>query len=145
MRIESYSEKWLPDVTCLVERFHAEAVGEYEGMLDKAQILKTIQSADHDNAFLLIINEKAEGILYGTTFMSMTSNKNIFQEIMWYVNQPFRQYGIRLLRDVEKLLKSKGVNTMIMAVLENSKTEKLKRFYGRMGFKKMEEHWIKET
>lgn len=144
MRIEHYSEAWLPDVKILVEAFHEEAVGEYNGLVDKERVLNTITTCEPENAFLMVIDGKCQGLLYGVSFLSMTGEARIFQEVMWYVNKPFRRYGIKLLKEVENILKSRGVNTIIMAVLENSKSEKLKRFYAGMGFRKMEEHWIRE-
>lgn len=143
MRVQTYSDIYLADVARLIENFHEEAVGEYDGVIDKAAILETIKTADHTNAFLLIVDEVAQGILYGTRLRSPMNGGEIFQEVMWYVNKPFRAHGVRLLKEVEKHLKSDGVSTMIMAVLENSKTEKLKSFYTRLGFKPLETHFIR--
>ena len=143
MRIETYSDRWFLDVVKLIENFHAEAIGEYDDFFSSDAAIETIKTADHSNAFLLIIDEVCQGILYGVNIISPTSGKKIFQEVIWYVNEPFRKYGVRLLREVEKILKSKGVSIMIMAVLENSKTAKLKSFYERLGFKPMETHFVR--
>ena len=143
MRVEQYSDTHFLDVVKLVENFHKEAVGEYDAELNVDTLIDTIKSGDPSNAFLLIVDEHCEGILYGVRFKSMTSGKDIFQEIIWYVNKPFRRYGVKLLRETEKLLKSNGVSIMIMAVLENSKTVKIKSFYERLGFKPMETHYVR--
>ena len=143
MRVETYSDRYFLDVVKLVENFHKEAVGEYDDLFDQNALIETIKSADHSNAFLMIVDETCQGILYGVCFKSPTSGKQIFQEIIWYVNEPFRRYGVKLLREVEKLLKLNGVSIMIMAVLENSKTEKLKIFYERLGYKPMEVHYVR--
>lgn len=143
MRIETYSDRWFLDVVKLIENFHKEAIGEYDDYFSPDAAINTIKSADHSNAFLLIIDEVCQGILYGVVITSPTSGKRIFQEVIWYVNEPFRKYGVRLLKDVENILKSNGVSIMIMAVLENSKTAKLKSFYERLGFKPMEVHYVR--
>ena len=143
MRIETYSDRYFGDVVKLVENFHKEAVAEYEDTFKPESVIEIIKTADRMNAFLLIINETCQGILYGMTSKSFTSDKIIFQELIWYVNEPFRSYGVRLLRDVEKVLKVRGISIIIMAVLENSKTEKLKKFYERLGYKRMETHYIR--
>lgn len=143
MRIEAYSDRYFLDVVKLVENFHKEAVCEYDIELNLNSLIDTIKTGDPNSAFLLIVDERCEGILYGARFKSMTSGKHIFQETIWYVNQPFRRYGIKLLREAEKMLKLGGVSIMIMAVLENSKTEKLKAFYERLGFKPMETHFVR--
>ncbi len=144
MLIETYSDKYFLDVVKLIENFHKEAVGEYDEVFSVDSAIQAIKCGDPNNAFLLIIDEVCQGILYGVNIVSPTSGKRIFQEIIWYVNKPFRKYGIKLLREVEKRLQSDGVSIMIMAVLENSKTEKLKSFYERLGYKPMEVHYMRK-
>lgn len=143
MRVETYSDRYFLDVVKLIENFHKEAVSEYDKTIEPNTIVETVKNADHSNAFLLIIEERCEGILFGARFRSPMSGKDIFQEVIWYVSTAFRRYGVKLLREVEKILKADGVSIMIMAVLENSKTEKLKRFYKKLGFKLMETHWVR--
>lgn len=143
MHVETYTDKHFLDVVKLVENFHKEAVGEYDELLSPEAVIETIKAADPKTLFLLIIDGVCQGLLYGMISKSLTSGKMIFQEIMWYVNAPFRQYGVSLLKEVEKHLKSEGVSIIIMAVLENSKTEKLKRFYERLGYRPMETHYVR--
>ena len=146
MNIESYSEKYLLDVIDIVKQFHAEAFCEYDGFVNVETLIQNIKNYDPATAssFLLIIDGRCQGILYGQRFNSLISNRHVFQEIIWYVNKSFRMWGVSLLREAEKSLKSIGVNTMIMAVLENSKTQKIKRFYDRLGYKPMEVHYVKD-
>lgn len=143
MRVERYSEKYLPDVVKLIENFHQEAISEYDQEIDPQALIETIKTADHKNAFLLIVNETCQGILYGMAQRSHVNGKTIFQEIMWYVNREYRGRGVWLLNEVERLLKLDGVCIMIMAVLENSKTAKLKRLYESIGYKAMETHYVR--
>ena len=143
MTIEHYSEGHYQSVLDLIKNFHAEAVGTYDGMFDPEAVSATIRDGDHNNCFLVLKEGKAQGILYGVVVPSMTSNWVMFQELIWYINKPFRKYGLKLLREAERMLKLRDINVMIMAVLENSKTEKLKRFYERIGYKPMETHYMR--
>jgi hypothetical protein len=143
MTVVTYSDQYFLDVVQLIENFHKEAIGEYDDLFNPNAVIETIKTADHSNAFLLILDNKCQGILYGTRLKSPMSGKWIFQEVMWYVNEPFRRYGVKLLKEVENILKSDGVSIIIMAVLENSKTEKLKGLYERLGFKPMETHYMR--
>lgn len=143
MKVENYSDKYFLDVVKLVQNFHAEAVSEYDADFDPNVIIETIQNADPQNGFLLIVDGKCEGLLYGTRFKSSINGSFIFQEVIWYVNPAFRSHGVHLLNEVTRILKLQDVNVMIMAVLENSKAVKLKRFYERLGFKPMETHYMR--
>ena len=146
MIIEHYSERWALDVVRLVENFHKEAAGEYLGLFDLGTIRETIaklQGEQADNAFLLIVDDVCQGILAGVEYKSLSSCKRIFQEVIWYVNPEFRRFGVALLKNAEKRLKGAGIDIMIMAVLENSKTGKIKSLYKRLGFKPMESHYVR--
>ena len=143
MRVETYTDRYFLDVVKLVENFHKEAVSEYDGVFDPNAVIETIKEADKSTLFLMIVDEVAQGIIYGKCFKSFLNDGQVFQEIIWYVNKPYRSRGVKLLREAEKMLKDIGVSTMIMAVLENSKTEKLKRFYERIGYKPMETHYVR--
>lgn len=146
MIIETYTDKYHDDVVGIIDNFYKEAIQYYDVGLDKNRLMQTItmlKANNAGNAFLMILNGKCEGILAGLEAPSMLNTKRIFQELIWYVNEPFRRYGIVLLHKVQKLLKIQGFNTMIMTVLEASKPEKIKRFYERMGFKHFETHYIR--
>jgi len=143
MTVELYSDKHFFSVARLIENFHAEAVAEYDDTITPEAVTQTIEAADKNNLFLLIVDGICQGILYGIRSTSPVSGKEIFQEIIWYVNKPFRKYGVRLLKDVEKILKSNGVSIMIMVALENSKADKLKSFYPRLGYRAMETHFVR--
>ena len=146
MRIENYSDRYYLDVMKLVENFHKEAITEYLGLFDPKILIQTItglKDSNSKNAFLLIVDDVCQGIMAGIEFKAMASDQKIFQEIIWYVNQPFRRYGVKLFKKAQELLKLNGIDIMIMAVLENSKSEKIKSFYERLGFKAMETHYMR--
>ena len=147
MVIEAYSDRYYLDVVKLVKNFHEEAVKEYDKTFDPDTLIDTIQrlkEENSNNAFLLIVDGVCQGLLFGIEYQSLISTGRIFQEVIWYVNEPYRRHGITLLKNAERYLKSVGFTIMIMAVLENSKTDKIKRFYSRLGFKPMEVHYMKE-
>lgn len=143
MTIVPYSETYFLDVVKLIENFHKEAVGEYDNLIQPEALIQTIKTHGQSGAFLMIVDGVAQGILSGIITKSMLNDRTIFQEVMWYVNEGFRGQGVKLLMEVEKLLKLQGVSIMIMAVLENSKTEKLKKLYTVMGYKLMESHFVR--
>ena len=146
IQIEPYSDLYFLDVLKIVENFHKESVIEYDATFDVQAVIRTIKTQTETNAngaFLLIVDGKCEGLLFGVQTKSLLNDSQMFQEIIWYVNKPFRRYGVNLLREVENRLKLSGVSTMIMAVMENSKTEKIKSFYKRLGYKPMETHFVR--
>ena len=142
MRIEPYSDLYYLDVMKLVENFHKEAVGEYLGLFDPDAVIETIKRFNQ-NAFLMIVDDACQGIFAGMECPSLVTKNRVFQEIIWYVNKPYRRHGIALLKNAEKSLKEAGVSIMIMAVLENSKAEKIKSFYQRLGYRPMEAHYVR--
>jgi GNAT superfamily N-acetyltransferase len=143
MRVETYSDRYFQDILNLVEHFHEEAVSEYAGFPEPVVLADAIRNADPGNSFLMLEDGRCEGILYGVRSLFPSNGKKVFQEVIWYVNKSHRLNGVRLLREVEKILKSQGTEIIIMAVLENSKTEKIKSFYERVGYKPMETHYVR--
>lgn len=146
IHIETYTPNYDEDIAKIVENFHDESLSQYDSGFDKEAVLRTIRSFDGDqasNAFLLIIDGKCQGLLAGTEISSLVNNKRTFQELIWYVNLPFRRYGVKLLERVQEILKDRGFDTLIMAVMENSKTKKIKNLYKAMGFKLCESHYIR--
>lgn len=143
MTVEPYSERYFLDIMKLVKSFHAEAVGEYDDLLTPDALIDTIKAQAGPGTFLMIVDGVCQGILHGAITKSPLNDRLVFQEVIWYVNEGFRGNGVRLLKEVEKILKSLGVSIIIMAVLENSKTEKLKQLYEAMGYRKMETHYIR--
>ena len=147
MQIVSYSEKYYLDVVSIVNNFYDESLREYDNKtdMDKESLCKTIVAIGSvpDNCFLLIVNDKCEGLLAGMEVSSLLNKKRIWQEVIWYVNDGFRSSGVRLFKHVMKVLKDREYQTVIMAVMENSKADKIKRLYDRMGFIPFEMHYIK--
>lgn len=144
LQVERYTEPHLFSVVRLAKAFHDDASFEYDSGFNVDAVIQTVSSADPRNLFLLIIDGVCQGIIYGTRIKSGMTGHWLYQEMIWYVDKGHRGVGLAFLLEVEKLLKEDGVTHIIMAVLENSKTEKLKEFYTKTGYKCMETHFIKE-
>lgn len=142
MNVEPYHDKHFLSVVELIKSFHEEAVKEYDHSIELDALVKTIE-AQKKNAFVLTVQDVCVGVLSGHIIPSMLNSGLIFQETIWYVDEKFRSNGIKFLNEVKKFLKLRGVNIMIMVALENSKSEKLKRFYEHAGFKPLERHYVR--
>lgn len=145
MRVENYSEAYFVDCVKLVEKFHKEYLTEYYGVIDPKVVTDTVnsfQGENSKNAFLLIANDSCVGLLAGMEIVSKLNGQRFFHEIMWYVAHPFGRYGFYLVNQTKIMLKSFGFDSMIMSVIENPKSSRIKKIYGRMGFKPMESHYF---
>ena len=143
MVIERGQEKYYADALQLVRNFYNEALKEYDKTLDEQYLLSNFDKYK-SNAFLLIIEDKCEGILAGLSVTTPLNNQKIFEEVIWYVNKPFRKYGVQMLKEAQKALKEEGYTTMVIALMHNSKTEKLAKFYEGQGFKPFETHYLRQ-
>ena len=143
IRIENYTDKYRDDLVKVVQNFHDESLKEYDGVCDVETLHNIIDAAKPEDLFLLTVDGKCQGVLYGTTIESHLNQKQIFQEVIWYVNPEHRRSGINLLREVEKILKHRNISIIIMVCLKNSMYEKLCGFYERMGYKALETHFMR--
>lgn len=140
--IERYSPAYYDDVVSVIYNFYEEALKEYSKKIDQASVDSAIERLK-DDAFLLIVNGKCEGVLAGVVTQFPISNKKVYQESIWYVNQAFRKYGVKLLKQAQDMLKAQGFTSLVMVCLHNSMTEKLFRFYQRLGFVPLETHFLR--
>ena len=146
MKIETYSDKYKQDVIDIVNSFHKEVIQFYDPDFDPAVVAETIakfKETNAGNAFLLIVDDKCEGIMAGFELQSMINQKRTFQELVWYVNKPHRMLGVFLLKQAEEMLTADGFDVMIMAVLESPRTSKIRELYKCMGFMLFETHYLK--
>lgn len=144
VKVSGYDKKYKDDITTIIHNFYEESLKEYEPALKPDVISQTIEQAQKDAVFLLIINGKCEGIIYGAVTTSPINQRTTYQEIIWYVNEEYRRYGKLLLDKTQEHLKKNNINSMIMVAMENSMSSRLKAFYERLGFQPMETHYIKE-
>lgn len=142
MIIERGSEKRYAEVLQIVKNFYQEALKEYGTQIDEATLLNNFAKYQKDS-FLLIIDGKCEGLIAGVEVRDPLNNAKVYQEIIWYVNEPHRKYGVFLLNKTLEILKTEGYTSMVMALMHNSKTEKIGKLYERMGFKPFETHYLR--
>jgi hypothetical protein len=141
--VELYSEKYRDDVVEIINNFYREAWSDVDMGIDKDQMMQLISDVGKSKAFLLIVDDRCQGVLAGIEVPGLLNKKRTFQEIAWYVNLKYRTLGVMLLKKVQDILKEQGFEKMIMGVLENCKTDKIKALYERMGFKAFETQYIK--
>ena len=141
MIVERYSVKYNDDIVRLTDAFYNESLKEYM-RLDYKTILDTIDELRH-SAFLLVMDDKAVGMLAGKEVTTPLSKDKYWHEVVWYVDKLYRKYGVWMLKQVTQLLKQDGYVGMVMVCMHNSMTDKLSKFYTRQGFKPMETHFIR--
>jgi len=142
MDIVPYSELYRDDVITIINNFYAEALSAFSRVISIPALEATIQKYKEDS-FLLIIDNKCEGIIAGTRANSPLNNDKVYQEMIWYINKKSRHLGVLMMIKVEAVLKEKGYTQLIMALIHGSKEDKLGRFYERNGFKPFETHYLK--
>jgi GNAT superfamily N-acetyltransferase len=142
MKLISYDDKYEQDILDIAWNFYNEAFKEYDAVFDINVIKQSIQTYKKDS-FLLLNDVKCEGILAGMTVNSLSGGGKMFQEVIWYVNEKYRKYGIYMLKEAEKRLKDQGYTAIIMALLFNSKADKIDKLYKRMGYNPFETHYIR--
>ncbi len=94
--------------------------------------------------FILINGGNIVGALGGVKYSDINSSEIIATEMFWFVRKEHRGKGIKLLNEFEKWTKSMGIKKLIMVHLSNLMSDKLKRFYKRIGYKEIEIHYLKE-
>ena len=128
----------LKEILRLIELFHDEAIKEitFSRPYVLAYVVKLIQSP-----FAVILLSKG-GLIAGTIDSSMFNGKLYACEKMWYVDKEHRgSTGIRLLKAFEKWAKKMKVTAIEMAALGMD----IDKLYRRMGYKKLETHYLKEV
>ena len=141
MYIERYTDQYEDDVRRMVKDFQAESLDEY-GMTFNDQALSNTINILKYNAFLLIIDGHAEGMLAGKEVRTPTSNEKFWHEVVWFVSKQHRRYGLKLLNSAKKVLKLQGFKAIVMVYMHNSKSDKLHRLYTRLGMQPMETNFI---
>lgn len=142
MIIERFKPERWQDVVDIVRNFHEESLKEYEQAFDINVLNATIDRLK-DQAFLLIVDNKCEGLIAGQVVTPPFSTDKIYQEMIWFVNKEHRQHGVHLLNKALELLKADGFKAMVLCCMANSKTDKVTKLYERMGFMPFEQHFMR--
>jgi len=126
----------------LLQEFHEEALNEYGLKCEKTNMENAIKQ-NYENAIVLVIDNEVVGVIAGKTVDYPLQEKQIFQEMIWFVSKKYRMHGIKLLRALEAHCKERGIQMIIMVALGSSMKEKLDRVYKIMGYNELETHYIK--
>jgi len=144
MRVEKINEKYAEDAINLANRFYDESLKEYQIYPVSRDRILALLSELKDFSYGLIENKRCVGVLAGNRMVNIVDGHLIFQEVAFYVLREYRTKGVLFFKEVLRRLKEEGYQSVVMACLHNSKTEKLYKFYQHMGFKPMETHFIKK-
>ena len=125
----------------LMQEFQDESLGEY-GLEIKVEQAKELLKKYVDTSLVAIRDNKIVGVIAGTITDYPLGGK-IFQEIVWYVSKKHRVCGLLLFRELEEYCKKIGVSHIVMVHMANLKSQKLGKFYQRIGFKPLEIQYIK--
>ncbi len=96
--------------------------------------------------FGLFENNIMIGIMGATVFPDINDGVLVANEAFWFMSKKYRGKigGIKLFKKFEEWAKEKGAKRIIMVALENSKKEKLDKFYKKVDYNILETHYIKE-
>lgn len=144
MIIQRGSKERYQEALELVRNFHKEALSEYALRIDESSLVSFFDKCV-EQSFLLIdeSTNKCEGLIAGQEIKNFISGERFFQETIWYVNEHYRKYGIKLFLEAQEILRQEGFSAIVMVALANSKTDKLFRLYERLGFVPIEHHFIR--
>ena len=149
MIVESYSDQYASDVYRLINEFYQESLKEYDVKFEQGVLESTIAEMKaqctgngYTGGFLAIIDGKVEGLIAGKEVKTPWSDDRIWHEVVWFMTERYRRYGVKLLKLAREKLKAEGFAAMVMVHMHNSKPDKLARLYDRLGFKPMETNYI---
>jgi len=127
----------------LIKDFHKESMNAYNVLCDE-KIAREVMTKFVDTSFVLEIEGKIVGLLGGLIVNYPLNNKPMYSEWVWYVAPKYRRYGVKMYKKLEEYCKERSITQIGMALMANSKAEKLEKFYLRLGFTLLEKHFIKE-
>lgn len=124
------------------KRFYKEAGFEYP-----TNAREYYQSLlDNDFIFAKVIIGK--GFIVGcVTPYFLTPHLRVCSELAWYVEPEFRgsKVAIKLIREYEKEALSRGCDKINLVALESLTPDKVGNIYKKLGYNKLENHYIKGT
>ena len=128
----------------LFEEFCKESLSDYGIPVDVEHLTK-LANIYKDNTLIIESGDKLVGIISGAVVDMPAGGKKVYQELVWYVLASHRRYGIKLLNTLEEKCKKEGIDSIIMSLMQNSKSNKLENFYNKRGFRLVEKQYIKQV
>lgn len=144
--IETYTERHYGGLVSMVLSFREKFLKTMEIQSTEEVLIQNINSivkSTPEHVFLLLVDGRCEGVLAGVELPMRSTKERAFQEIMFYINSPFGKHVRLFIKNVEECLQSLGFKIIIMSVVENQKTVRLKSLYEKFGYKPMETHYMR--
>jgi len=132
----------IPKVLELLKEFHAESLDAYKLYLNE-QVTTLLMEKFYATSLVLDIQGKIVGVLGGMVTTYPLNQELIYQELVWFVSKRYRMYGISLFNSLEDYCRKNNIKKIGVALMANSKADKLERFYQLMGYEYLEKHFIK--
>ena len=141
--IRRYQNEDYDSIAGLIKEFYEASMNHYNIMQDSDKKLRDICEACGSTSFVLSVDGQIVGLIAGIVGSSHLSDQPVYQELVWYVSEKHRRYGIRLLNHLEAWCYLHGIKQIVMARMSNSMPEKISKLYEAMGYKEFEIHYIK--
>lgn len=130
----------------LAYEMYAEFMLKYGIEVIREDLQKTVELFITSGQNLVI--ERDNGVV-GMTAWILTSHPansrlQVFQEVLWCVNSPFKTDALILLRAIEKKAKELKADIVCLANLSEMNEGRLRDLYGRMGYDFMESHYVRK-
>jgi len=133
----------------LIEEFYEESLKEYGLSFKVETLIDTIFNFITNHIGLVAEKDgKIIGVIGGVVMPSIfDKDQKIAQEVIWYITKEERKgtMGIRLLKAFEEECVKRGAKFISMIYMGNLLSDELKRFYEKLSYKLMENHFIKEV
>ena len=141
--VTRYHAAYDADIIRLCDAFSRESLDEY-GLTVTGNRLGQMIQVCKGVSFFLLIEGKVVGLIAGMQVENLTNGKTGLQEVIWFVDKKYRSNGLILLKYFEEAAKTIGAAHVVMALMCNSKADKLAKFYERSGYKPFEVQYMKE-
>ena len=141
--VTRYKKQFDFDVARLCRAFSVESLQEYGLAVEQGRLDQMIEVCK-DSSFFLCHYGDPVGLIAGAFVENLSNGGVALQEVVWFVDKKHRSQGKWLLREFENLGKTRGAKHIVMALMCNSKAEKLGKFYERLGYKPFEIQYMKE-
>lgn len=143
MEYRRVEERDYEQCMCLIAEMAEESLSEYGTFLEEEHLKRAFDKL-WPSSFVAVDGDKVVGVFAGHLVRDFCSPRHVYEEVLWFMNEKYRKYGVRLFKHVQQFCQDQGFDRMTMCCMHNSKTDKLFNFYGKLGFKPMETRFIKE-
>ena len=145
MNIRYATEADLPGIEEMYDEFKGEEFVSFGMTFDKPVTQQSIASMIMFGKVIICeTGGKIVSMIAGLITPSMTSKDVYFVGCFFFVQQSFRTFTTRFLKEAINLVRLTKSTQFIIAVPNFSSFEKSERFYSMAGFKILETHWVKK-